>query len=93
MKFEDIDFAGKNKVCKHAMYEIKLILSHSLDLEKLSVLSIDRYLEILISAQDYNPKSNVFYDRITGRKLNYVFLAGIAHDYILEHSEDFIRMS
>lgn len=92
MKFEDIDFAGKNKVCKHARYEIKLILSHSLDLEKLSVLSIDRYLEILISDQDYNPKSNVFYDRCTGRKLNFTFLASIAHDYILEHIDDFVRM-
>lgn len=92
MKFEDIDFMGKNKVCKHARYEIKCILSHSLDMDKLSVLCIDRYLEILISDQDYNPKSNVFYDRRTGRKLNFTFLASIAHDYISEHTEDFVRM-
>ena len=92
MKFIDVDFRGKNKFLNSAVNEILEILDHQLVLDKFSILEIKRYLEILIEDQDFNPKSHVFYDKLTKRKLNYNFLAGIAKEYIWEHQEDFVKV-
>lgn len=89
MKFEDLKFHSKEKVKASVIKEISDILEHNLDFESLSQLSILRYIDILVDDQDYNPKSGVFYDKLTNRKLSYTFLAGIAHDYILDHIEEF----
>ena len=92
MKFEDLDFPGKTKVKSSAVNEIMKILEHDLSIGGLSHLAILRYIEILVEDQEYNIKTGVFYDKITNRKLNYKFLASVAHEYIIEHNEDFVRM-
>lgn len=89
MKFEDLTFPGKEKVKYYAIHEIMDILEHSLVVRNFSYLSIVRYVEILVEQQDYNPKTGVFYDEITHKKLNYNFLASIAKDYIMDHLTEF----
>lgn len=91
MKFEDIEFPGKNKFKYSVVCEIYGRLCHDLDLEKFYYWSIIHYLEILIDDQDFNLKSKVFYDKVSNTKLNYDFLTVIAHDYIMDHVEDFTR--
>lgn len=89
MKFEDLKFHGKDRVKASAIKEISDVLEHNLACEGLCQLCILRYIEILVDDQDYNPKAGVFYDSLTNRKLSYNFLASIAHDYILDHIEEF----
>ena len=89
MKFEDIKFPGKNKIYHQTIYEIKEILYHSVVISTLSELAIDRYLEILITDQHFNPRTNTFYDQTTHTELTCELLANIAHDYIIEHIDEF----
>lgn len=93
MKFIDVKFRGKNKFLNNAVKEIMIILEHNLTLDVFSELAIRRYLEILLEDQDFNPKTNVFYDNLSKRKLNYNFLASIAKEYILEHEDEFLKIS
>ncbi len=89
MKFEDMKFKNKERVKRNTISLIIDELKHSLDFEKLAYWNVYIYCEVLIDDQEYNLKSNVFYDKLTNRKLNIKFLAAIAHDYILEHIQEF----
>ena len=89
MKFIDVSFKGKNKFLNSAVNEIIDILGHNLALEYFSILEIRRYCEVLVEEQDFNPRSGIFYDRMSRRKLSYNFLASIAKEYILEHEDEF----
>ena len=89
LKFETLEFKGKNGFRASAISSVYKILGTKLDLDKFSTLEVQRYLEILLDDQDFNPKTKVFYDKVSNRKLNYEFLASVAHDYILEHADEF----
>ena len=91
MKFEEIEFQGKEKTKKHVINEIYNKVTRTLNMPTLSCLTIRRYLEILIDDQHFNIKTHTFYDENTNTKLNYKFLSNIAHDYITEHIEDFTK--
>lgn len=88
-RFEDVKFPGKYNYRKSVLRDVTDILDHTLDMKRLSPTKVRRYLEILIDYQDFNPKAKCFYDRATNRKLSYQFLAQIAHEYIIEHIDEF----
>jgi len=89
MKFEDCRFKGKQRVRKNHILEITERLTPLLEGFGFQETSIRRYLEILVDQQEYNVRTDVFYDKITNRKLDYDFLAVIAYEYIMEHKSDF----
>lgn len=89
MKFRDVKFRGKSKFKANVIQEIFNILDHNHGLSEFSELSVKRYLEILVEEQDFNPKTHLFYDKFTNRKLNFNFLAGVAWDYIFENKREF----
>lgn len=87
--FEDVKFQGKYNYRKSVIQEVMSILDHTLDMKRLSPTKVRRYLEILIDYQDFNPKSKCFYDKDTNKKLSFQFLASVAHEYIIEHIDEF----
>lgn len=89
LKFEELDFPGKDRVKFSAVNEIMHVLDHTLTMDCFSHLAVLRYLEVLVDGQDYNVKTKVFYDNVTNKKLSFDFLASVAHEYILEHAEEF----
>ena len=89
MNFEDIKFPGKNSFKRSVISEVYDILSHNLEVDLFYYWSVINYLEILIDCTDFNPRDKIFYHKSSGLKLSYNFLASVAHDYILDHVEDF----
>lgn len=90
MKFEEISFPGKERFTKsliNRIYKKCTILTH----EPYSELAVKRYLEILISDQDFNIKSRSFYDKNTGTKISDDLLVKITLEYVNDHVVDFIK--
>ena len=90
MKFKDVDFQGKEKFQKSIRRSIYGRIDPIITLsEVFSLLAIERYLDILIEESDFNPKSRVFYNKISNTKITHDLFGKIASEYILEHIEDF----
>ena len=89
MKFKECRFKGKSHFKNYMVNEIWDILEDDLEMSLLSSTMVKDYLEILIDEQDFDCDRRVFYDPVSGLKLNVKFLAEIAHDFIIEHNDEF----
>lgn len=90
MKFKDCNFQGNEKYLKSIRKKIFNKLDPMIwSMGVFSVLEIERYLDILIEETDFNPKTKVFYEKISKTKISVNLFAKIATEYILEHMDDF----
>lgn len=92
MKFEKIRFHGKHEFTRNTVHQIMNQIDDMYPGNDLSPTRVNRYVEILLDDQDFNPKTHVFYDKNTNRKLTHDFLANIAYQYILEHLDEFKKI-
>ena len=89
MKFENTQFKGKYQFKRDTIHEIMNQIEDIYPGDDLSPTRLNRYIEILIDDQEFNPRTLGFHDRLTGKKLSIGFIAGIGYMYILDHLEEF----
>lgn len=89
MKFEDVKFPGKNQFRKEFLRELLEVLNHNPRVSVLSPTRVRRYCDVLIDDQHFNPRTLVFYDKVTNLRLDVEFLAEVAMSYIFEHMDEF----